>query len=115
MIERYESYASFDDKVFPLGDHTEERYQADYDFYGNLLLDLERVPRESLSQEDIISLKLLTFLVKDHRANFEFKTHWNPILSDSGFHNSLVYRVRSLSTKKQCLDYLKLLQSIPLN
>jgi len=67
-----------------------------------------------LTSEDRISLKLLTFLVEDHRANFEFKTHLNPLLSDSGFHNSLVYRVRPLTSKKQSIAYLKMLQAIPM-
>ncbi|PTM00988.1 MAG: DUF885 domain-containing protein [Candidatus Arcticimaribacter sp.] len=113
-IDQYEAYDSYDTEAFPLGDHTEERYQADYDFYGTLLKKMEGIAGDKLTSEDRISLKLLKFLVEDHRANFEFKTHLNPLLSDSGFHNSLVYRVRPLTSKKQSIAYLKMLQAIPM-
>ncbi|MDA9262544.1 DUF885 domain-containing protein [bacterium] len=113
-IDQYEAYDSYDRAAFPLGDHTEERYQADYDFYGTLLEKMAVITEAKLTSEDRISLKLLTFLVEDHRANFEFKTHLNPLLSDSGFHNSLVYRVRPLTSKKQSIAYLKMLQAIPM-
>ena len=113
-IDQYEAYDSYDTEVFPLGDHTEERYQADYDFYGTLLEKMEVIAEAKLTSEGRISLKLLKFLVEDHRANFEFKIHLNPLLSDSGFHNSLVYRVRPLTSKKQSIAYLKMLQAIPM-
>jgi len=113
-ISNYESHESYDAKDFPLGNHSEERYQADYEFYGNLLKEINRVQTENLSKDDRISWKLLKFLVEDHRANFEFQTHLNPLLSDAGFHNSLVYHVRPLTSMKQSKDYLKILQSIPL-
>ena len=113
-IDQYEAYDSYDTVVFPLGDHTEDRYQAEYDFYGTLLEKMEGIAEAKLTSEGRISLKLLKFLVEDHRANFEFKTHLNPLLSDSGFHNSLVYRVRPLTSKKQSIAYLKMLQAIPI-
>ena len=111
-IDQYEAYDSYDREIFPLGDHTEERYQADYDFYGTLLEKINGITVAKLTSEDRISFKLLKFLVEDHRANFEFQTHLNPLLSDSGFHNSLVYRVRPLTSKKQSIAYLKMLQAI---
>ena len=113
-IDQYEAYDSYDREIFPLGDHTEERYQADYDFYGALLEKINGITLAKLTSEDRISLKLLKFLVEDHRANFEFQIYLNPLLSDSGFHNSLVYRVRPLTSKKQSIAYLKMLQAIPI-
>ena len=113
-IDQYEAYDSYDREIFPLGDHTEERYQADYDFYGTLLEKINGITLAKLTSEDRISLKLLKFLVEDHRANFEFQIYLNPLLSDSGFHNSLVYRVRPLTSKKQSIAYLKMLQAIPI-
>ena len=114
LINQYENYESYDSDDFPLGDHSEERYQADYDFYESLLDKTEKIPIENLSATDLVSLELLKFLLNDHLANFEFKTHLNPLLSDAGFHNNLVYRVRPLTTKKQAIDYLEMLESIPL-
>ena len=113
-IDQYEAYDSYDREIFPLGDHTEERYQADYDFYGALLEKINGITLAKLTSEDRISLKLLKFLVEDHRANFEFQIYLNPLLSDSGFHNSLVYSVRPLTSKKQSIAYLKMLQAIPI-
>ena len=113
-IDQYEAYDSYDREIFPLGDHTEERYQADYDFYGTLLEKINGITLAKLTSEDRISLKLLKFLVEDHRANFEFQIYLNPLLSDSGFHNSLVYSVRPLTSKKQSIAYLKMLQAIPI-
>ena len=114
LINQYENYESYDSDDFPLGDHSEERYQSDYDFYKSLLDKTEKIPIENLSATDLVSLELLKFLLNDHLANFEFKTHLNPLLSDAGFHNNLVYRVRPLTTKKQAIDYLEMLESIPL-
>ena len=34
-IDLYESYSSFDSLAFPLGDHSEERYEADYAAAGD--------------------------------------------------------------------------------
>tara|TARA_B100000767_G_scaffold235464_1_gene228755 strand:- start:26699 stop:28432 length:1734 start_codon:yes stop_codon:yes gene_type:complete len=112
-IDLYESYSSFDSLAFPLGDHSEERYEADYNFYSNLYEKVKLIQIANLSKDDNISLELLKFLIKDHLANFEFKTHLNPLSSDSGFHNSLVYRVSPLNSKNQTLEYLKMLEAIP--
>ncbi len=114
VIKAYEDYEPYDSKKFPLGNHSEERYLAEYQFYSGLLKEIELISDKELSPEDKISLELLTFLLKDHLAYFEYKMHLNPILSDSGFHNSLVYRVRALSNKKQIENYIKMLKSIPL-
>ena len=114
LINQYENYESYDSDDFPLGDHSEERYQADYDFYKSLLDKTEKIRIENLSATDLVSLELLKFLLNDHLANFEFKTHLNPLMSDAGFHNNLVYRVRPLTTKKQAIDYLEMIEAIPL-
>ena len=114
LINQYENYESYDSDDFPLGDHSEERHKADYDFHKSLLDKTEKIRIENLSATDLVSLKLLKFLLNDHLANFEFKTHLNPLLSDAGFHNNLVYRVRPLTTKKQAIDYLEMLEAIPL-
>jgi len=43
----------------------------------------------------------------------DFEMYLNPLLSDSGFHSSLVYRVRPLNSYEQTKKYLKLLNDIP--
>ena len=51
--------------------------------------------------------------MKFKKSDYDFKKHWNPILSDSGFHSSLTYRVRPITTKESALKYLKVLKAIP--
>ena len=70
LINQYENYESYDSDDFPLGDHSEERHQADYDFHKSLLDKTEKIPIENLSATDLVSLELLKFLLNDHLANF---------------------------------------------
>ena len=57
---------------------------------------------------------MLHFVLKETGVKYHYKTHWNPILSDAGFHSNLTYRVRPISSKKSALKYLNLLKAIPL-
>ena len=68
---------------------------------------------EKLSEDSQISYKLLNFVLNETIVKYKFKTHWNPILSDGGFHLSLTFRVRPLTDKKSAIKYLKLLKAIP--
>ena len=66
-----------------------------------------------MTEDEKISSTLLKFILNETVKKYQYKTHWNPILSDAGFHSSLTYRVRPLTSKKAALDYLKLLKAIP--
>ena len=52
-------------------------------------------------------------MLKETGIKYQYKTHWNPILSDAGFHSNLTFRVRPISSKKSALKYLNLLKAIP--
>jgi len=76
---------------------------------------LEQINSKTFTEDDKISYTLLQFVLNEAVVRYEYKTHWNPILSDAGFHSSLTYRVRPLTDKQSALNYLKLLKAIPEN
>ena len=112
IIDSYENYnAKGDDS--PLGQYTESRFEDYAHFCDSLKTQLESVNIEKLSEDSQISYKLLNFVLNETIVKYKFKTHWNPILSDGGFHLSLTFRVRPLTDKKSAIKYLKLLKAIP--
>ena len=112
IIDSYENYnAKGDDS--PLGQYTESRFEDYAHFCDSLKTQLESVNIEKLSEDSQISYNLLNFVLNETIVKYKFKTHWNPILSDGGFHLSLTFRVRPLTDKKSAIKYLKLLKAIP--
>lgn len=114
LIKSYENFEAYDKESFPLGDFSEKRFQKEADFWTSTLSDLNTLSIESLSQDDQLSYKLFQFVLQENIKEYEFKTHYNPILSDAGFHNDLIYRVRPITSIKDAKDYLNLLKAIPL-
>ncbi len=113
IINQFENYKSNSKEEHPLGNYSEESIQKYASFCQNLLIDLKRINENNLSKDEKISYELLKFVLKFKKLDYDFKKHWNPILSDSGFHSSLTYRVRPLTNKKSALEYLKILKAIP--
>ena len=113
LIEVYQNYAGNKRDQFPLGDYRESRFEKYAAFCDSIKAELETIDGKSLSEDDKISYKLLHFKLKETLVKYNFKTHWNPILSDAGFHSSLTYRVRPITSKKTALKYLTLLKAIP--
>lgn len=114
LIKSYENFEVYNKESFPLGDFSEKRFQKEADFWANTLTELNTLSIESLSQEDQLSYKLFQFILQENIKEYEFKTHYNPILSDAGFHNDLIYRVRPITSIKDVKEYLTLLRAIPL-
>lgn len=114
LIKSYENFEAYDKESFPLGDFSEKRFQKEANFWANTLSELNTLSIESLSQEDQLSYKLFQFVLQENIKDYEFKTHYNPILSDAGFHNDLIYRVRPITSIKYAKEYLTLLRAIPL-
>ncbi len=113
IIKQFENYDSNTKEKSPLGDYSEENIKKYALFCENLLTDLNKINFNKLSDDDKISYELLGFILKFKKLDYDFKKHWNPILSDSGFHSSLTYRVKPLTNKKSALKYLKILKAIP--
>ena len=112
IINSYENNKARGDDS-PLGQYTESRFENYARFCDSLKTQLESVNIEKLSEDSQISYKLLNFVLNETIVKYKFKTHWNPILSDGGFHLSLTFRVRPLTDKKSAIKYLKLLKAIP--
>ena len=112
IINSYENNKARGDDS-PLGQYTESRFEDYARFCDSLKIQLESVNIEKLSEDSQISYKLLNFVLNETIVKYKFKTHWNPILSDGGFHLSLTFRVRPLTNKKSAIKYLKLLKAIP--
>ncbi len=113
VISAYENYRTSNSEEFPLGDYSELRFERYAQFCDSLKTKLSAINREQLNKEDQISFTLLDFVLNETVVNFNFKAHWNPILSDAGFHTNLTYRVRPLTSKQSAINYLKVLQAIP--
>ena len=113
LIDQYENYERSDRSAYPLGDYREETIAAYAHFCETLKEQLTQLNPDTLNEDDRISYELLTFILTHKVLAYEFKTHWNPILSDAGFHNNLTYNVRPITSKKGALNYLNKLKAVP--
>ena len=114
LIQSYQDYKKDPNTNYPLGDYSEYRFEKQATFCDSLLTQLKKINTKNFIEDDIISFKLLEFVLNEAITKYKFKMHWNPILSDAGFHTSLTYHVRPITSKKNALNYLKLLKAIPL-
>ena len=114
IINEYERFEAFDKEKYPLGDLSEDRFKNEYNFFMQIRNRLSKISLKNLSENEKISYELLVFIIENQINNYNFNTRYNPILSDSGFHNSIIYIVRNLKNKKDAIRYLKLLKAIPL-
>jgi len=114
LIESYQTFQNHRDPAYPLGDYSESKFERRAFFCDSLLNQLNRLAPDTLEEEDRISYALLKFVLNEAVTSYAFKTHWNPILSDAGFHSSLTYQVRPLTSKSAALTYLNNLKAIPL-
>ena len=113
IIQEYQNHEAYDYKDYPLGNFSEEHYRSEKEFAENLLVKLSYIDVKKLDENDNISFELLSFVLKDIVAYYDFERFLNPLLSDSGFHSSLVYNVRPMYNYKQIKNYLNKLNSIP--
>ena len=114
IIETYQNFQQNGDSNYPLGDYSESKFEKRAFFCDSLLTQLQALNPNTLKEDDKISYELLEFVLNEVVIKYKFKTHWNPILSDAGFHSSLTYQVRPITTKKDALKYLEKLKAIPL-
>lgn len=114
LIQAYHNYQKGPNSDFVLGDYSESKFEKRASFCDSLLTQLKKINSDTFNEDDKISYELLTFVLKENVTQYKFKTHWNPILSDAGFHLSLTYQVRPITNKNGALNYLKKLKAIPL-
>ena len=113
IIQEYQNHEAYDYKDYPLGNFSEEYFRSEKEFAENLLIKLSRIDVNKLDENDNISFELLYFVLEDIVAYYDFERFLNPLLSDSGFHSSLVYNVRPMYNYNQIKNYLNKLNSIP--
>jgi len=113
IIDDYQNRDSYDHKKFPLGLYTKEHYASEAAYAKEKLMELEKIDGNELSETEQISLELLKFILQDQINNYEYERYLNPILSDAGFHSNLSYRVRPINNYAQAIDYLNILNGIP--
>ncbi len=99
---------------FPLGRYKEADFLRRYNFRKSVMQDLQKIPVNSLDQNDRISLELMKFTTDDEMKQYELKQYLNPILSDDGFHIDFVgYSSSVIRSKKDAEDYLRKLKAFP--
>ena len=113
IIQEYQNHEAYDYKDYPLGNFSEEHFRSEKEFAENLLVKLSYIDVKKLDENDNISFELLSFVLEDIVAYYDFERFLNPLLSDSGFHSSLDYNVRPMYNYKQIKNYLNKLNSIP--
>lgn len=113
IINNYQDYESYDKKEFPLGLFTKKRYKAEAEFAKTKLDELDKIDLSVLKETDRISAELLKFVLQEKIDFYKYERYLNPLLSDSGFHSSLNYQVRTLNNYQEVKDYLNKLNSIP--
>ena len=113
IIKEYQNHNGYDYDEYPLGNFSEDYFKNEKEFAENLLLKLSKIDVSKLNENDNISYELLSFELHDIIAYYDFERFLNPLLSDSGFHSSLVYHVRPVYNYKQIKNYLNKLNSIP--
>ena len=113
IIQEYQNHKAYDYKDYPLGNFSEEYFRSEKEFAENLLIKLSHIDVNKLDENDNISFELLSFVLEDIVAYYDFERFLNPLLSDSGFHSSLVYNVRPMYNYNQIKNYLNKLNSIP--
>lgn len=113
IITNYQEHEAYDSKEYPLGLFTKDHYESEAKFAQDLLNQLADLDTNALSENDLISYKLLKFELNDIIDYFNFERFLNPLLSDSGFHSSLNYMVRPLGSYRKVKEYLNKLNSLP--
>jgi len=112
IISKYEDFRPSDSNEFPLGEFSREHFNNIAEFSSDLLDELNDIDFNKLNESDRISAELLKFVLNDRIDFYEFERFLNPLLSDSGFHISLGFIVRPISSFESAKNYLKRLNSI---
>jgi uncharacterized protein (DUF885 family) len=113
VIKSYQDHEGYDYEKYPLGIYTREYYKTESEFAQELLQHFDCIQLDDLSETERISAELLKFVLQDEVDYYTFERFLNPLLSDSGFHSNLNYRVRPLSDYESVKKYLNLLNAIP--
>ena len=114
IIEKYEAEREYEFKRNESVENTIKYHQAEADFAKKIIEKLEMISVDGLSETEIISRELLLFVLKHEIDSNKYKMYLNTITNENAFHLNLARMGnRTLENKKQVLDYLKRLDSLP--
>lgn len=113
IIQKVQDHKGYEKEEFPLGLFNEAYFQAEAEFALDCINELNQLDTLQFSESEWISYELLKFSLQNKIDYDNFKMYLNPLLSDSGFHSNLVYRVKPLKNYEQTKKYLHLLNDIP--
>ena len=114
IIEKYEAEREYEFKRNESVENTIKYHQAEADFAKEIIEKLEMISVDGLSETEIISRELLLFVLKHEIDSNKYKMYLNTITNENAFHLNLARMGnRTLENKKQVLDYLKRLDSLP--
>ena len=114
IIEKYEAEREYEFKRNESVENTIKYHQAEADFAKKIIEKLEMISVDGLSETEIISRELLLFVLKHEIDSNKYKMYLNTITNENAFHLNLASMGnRTLENKKQVLDYLKRLDSLP--
>ncbi|WP_224484990.1 DUF885 domain-containing protein [Robertkochia aurantiaca] len=113
VITTVDTFKLYERDEYPLGRFDSVIYKKDADFAGTQLKRLEEIDTASLDETELISWKLLHFVLQNRIDRFTHNMHLNPIQADQGFHLNLNYRIRDINTAGEAEEYLSVLAAIP--
>ena len=114
IIKKYEAKREYEFKRNESVENTIKYHQAEADFAKEIIEKLEMISVDGLSETEIISRELLLFVLKHEIDSNKYKMYLNTITNENAFHLNLARMGnRTLENKKQVLDYLKRLESLP--
>ncbi|MCF6280163.1 MAG: DUF885 domain-containing protein [Flavobacteriaceae bacterium] len=113
IITEIDERKSYDKDEYPLGIYTEEHYKSEAEYAKEKIEELSKINANNLKETEQISLQLLRFQLQETIDFYEYEAYLNPLLSDTGFHNNLVYNVKALNNYEQTKEYLNKLNAIP--
>ena len=114
IIEKYEAEREYEFKRNESVENTIKYHQAEADFAKEIIEKLEMISVDGLSETEIISRELLLFVLQHKIDSNKYKMYLNTITNENAFHLNLARMGnRTLEDKKQVLDYLKRLDSLP--
>ena len=114
IIEKYEAERDYKFKRNESVENTIKYHQAEADFAKEIIEKLEMISVGELSESEIISRELLLFVLKNEIDFNKYKMYLNTITNENAFHLNLSRMGnQTLENKKQVLNYLKQLDSLP--
>lgn len=97
-----------------LRSQTEDTFVAKGKFYNKVEAELTAINKKALSFDDQINLELLNHQVLDELTEYQYKTYFNPLQTDTGFHAQLATIGGTIiNDRKDAEQYILKLKDVP--